>query len=142
MLTMPPKGLLLVGKLRPKEETDAVDWLRPGTKHRVVATATISFHPDSREEFPSLQPPADCAFLCNIAVDPSFRRQGIARHMLTACETLARSRGFRQLFLHIRLGDGPARSLYESSGFHELDADSWLVKVRGLTPRALMVKGL
>ena len=97
-------------------------------------------HNDSRDTFQTLQPPEDDAYLCNIAVDPKFRRQGMARKMLAACEALAAARGFGKFYLHVRLGDDAARALYVSSGYREVDTDSWLLKLRGITPKALLVK--
>lgn len=141
MLTAQPKGLFLVGKLFPNEN-EQPDWLKPNTDSRIIATAALSFHSDSREQFATLPPPENAAYLCNIAVDPTFRRKGYARTMLAACEKIASSKGFTELYLHLRLVDAAARSLYESSGYNQLNADSWLIKLRGLTPSALMVKRL
>lgn len=107
-----------------------------------MAIASLSLTRATREEFPSLQPPDNSAYLCNMSVDPAFRRQGHARRMLAACEALAAARGAAELHLHARLGDQPALGLYESAGYEVVDSDSWLVKLRGQTPRALMRKGL
>lgn len=139
---MPPKGVFLVARLFPKGQTSgaADEWLPPGQSSRLVATASISFDPVSRESFQTLQPPDEDAYLCNIAVDPKFRRRGIARQMLAACESLAASRGFQRFYLHVRLGDEAAQTLYETSGYRNVASDSWLVKLRGLTPSSLMVK--
>lgn len=140
MLTMSPKGIFLVGRLHPTKTTaattapSAVSWLPEGKTSRLIATASISFHPDSRETFQTLQPPDNDAYLCNIAVDPKFRRQGIARQMLASCETLAAQRGYKRFYLHVRLGDVSARSLYETSGYVVVDEESFLVKLTGRTP--------
>jgi ribosomal protein S18 acetylase RimI-like enzyme len=139
MLASPPRGALLVARLRPADPS-ATSWLRPDQSSRLVATASISLHPDTRESFLSLKPPEEDAYLANIAVDPSFRRKGIARAMLHACEQVAVARGFQRLYLHVRLGDDAARALYETSGYAEVLADSWLVKLRGITPTALLCK--
>ena len=72
--------------------------------------------------------------------DPAFRRKGLARHMLGVAEDLARANGFQALYLHVRLGDDAARLLYDSFGYHEVASDSWLIKMRGRTPNALLVK--
>ena len=143
MLELQPeyKGLFLVGKLFPKEN-EQPSWLKQNMESRIVATAALSFHTDSRENFATLPPPENAAYLCNIAVDPTFRRQGYARRMLAACESIASAQGFPDLYLHLRLADTAARSLYESSGYSQVDADSWLIKLRGLTPSALIVKHL
>ena len=106
----------------------------------MVATASLSFNRDTREEFPSLQPPDKAAYLCNMAVEPRFRRRGYARRMLAACEALAVARHFEEVYLHARLGDDPALQLYETNGYRTVDEDSWLVKLRGVTPRALLAK--
>jgi len=141
MLDSPPKGTLLVGRVFPPNDPGAtVDWLRSGDASRLVAAAAISFDPISRDTFLSLVPPDEEAYLCNIAIDPRFRRQGIARKMLAACEMLAKRCAFQRIYLHVRLGDEPARTLYDTSGYKEVDADSWLVKLKGRTPTALLVK--
>jgi ribosomal protein S18 acetylase RimI-like enzyme len=137
---MPPKGVFLVGRLQPLENPTQTFFLPEGQTSRLIATASISFHPDSRETFQSLQPPDNDAYLCNIAVDPKFRRQGVARSVLNASESLAAKLGYPRFYLHVRLGDDAARSLYESSGYTVVDEDSFLVKLRGRTPVCLMVK--
>lgn len=148
MVNMPPRGVFLVGRLHPSSSPSPASsspppsWLPPKQESRLLATASISFDPISRDTFQTLRPPDHEAYLCNIAVDPKFRRRGIARKMLVACEELTKSRGFRTLYLHVRMGDEGARALYESSGFVEVDSDSWLVKLRGMTPSTLMVKSL
>lgn len=48
--------------------------LPAGRDFRLVGTAGLSFHRDTREDFRTLQPPDDAAYLSNMAVDPSFRR--------------------------------------------------------------------
>ena len=105
-----------------------------------MATASLSFSRATREEFPTLQPPDGAAYLSNMSVDPAFRRRGIARRMLAAAEALVAGRGVGEVCLHARLADEPARALYRSSGFETVEVDSWLVKLRGITPRALMRK--
>jgi ribosomal protein S18 acetylase RimI-like enzyme len=48
-----------------------------------------------------------------------FRRSGIARALLAAAEDQALAMGLPGLALDTNLDNGPARSLYESSGFAE-----------------------
>lgn len=62
--------------------------------------------------------------------------------MLSSCEILARMLGFEFIYLHARLADEPAMLLYTSSGYENVDEDSWLVKLRNITPRRLMRKRL
>ncbi len=69
------------------------------------------------------------------------RRQGYAKILLKACEELARGEGSRHLSLHARLSDEPAQQLYIASfGYGAVARDSFLAKLRGVTPRALLRK--
>lgn len=52
-----------------------------------------------------------------IAVEPAFRRQGIARKLMDAMVHLARLRGVREMSLEVRESNAGARKLYESYGF-------------------------
>lgn len=52
-----------------------------------------------------------------IAVEPAFRRQGIARKLMDAMVDLARGRGVREMALEVRESNIGARKLYESYGF-------------------------
>lgn len=54
-----------------------------------------------------------------IAVEPAFRRQGIARKLMDAMVDLARQRGVREMALEVRESNVGARKLYESYGFAE-----------------------
>ena len=74
--------------------------------------------------------------------DPLFRRLGIARYMLKTVEEISTAHGFHTIYLHVRLGDETARKLYDSCGYVEVSADSWLVKLQGRTPNALLCKKL
>ncbi len=54
-----------------------------------------------------------------IAVEPAFRRQGIARKLMDAMVYLARGKGVREMALEVRESNAGARKLYESYGFEE-----------------------
>lgn len=163
MLRAPPHAALLVARLFPpatdaatansggggeteqqqqQQQSEVPDWMPPNQDSRLIATGTLSLHPVARETFETLQPPHQHAYICNIAVDPKFRRQGYARRILAACEDLARECGHTEVYLHVRLADDAAQQLYMSSGYEEVAADAWLVKLRGITPRSLMRKSL
>lgn len=111
--------------------------------YRVIGMASLSFNRDTREEFPSLQPPDDAVYLSNIAIDLSYRRKGHARMMMGVCEDVGRRRSRSgEMYLHVRLVDEGAEALYRSLGYETVDQDAWLVKLRGLTPRKMMRKKL
>ncbi len=111
MRDAPPHGVLLVARLFPDDQ-DA--------RTRVIATASLSLTADTRERFSTLQPPDSQALLANIAVDPKFRRQGVASRLLAACEALTKDVGLQELYLHVRLADDAARALYAVQGYTQV----------------------
>ena len=44
----------------------------------------------------------ECAYICNMAVDPAHRRRGYGLLLLEAAEEVARLGGQRDLYLHLR----------------------------------------
>ena len=56
----------------------------------------------------------------NVAVEPSFRGQGLAGQMLDAILIELRARGVRTAFLEVRESNLAARALYGSRGFAEI----------------------
>lgn len=44
----------------------------------------------------------DCAYLCNMAVDPEWRRQGYGQHLLHVAELAAGIAGKQEIYLHVR----------------------------------------
>ncbi len=55
--------------------------------------------------------------ITNVAVHPSYRRQGIAEKLLKALLAAAKKEGIRRLFLEVRASDAAAISLYQKEGF-------------------------
>ena len=55
--------------------------------------------------------------ITNLAVDPEWRRQGIARALLAAILEDARRRGLALAFLEVRPNNAEALGLYEGLGF-------------------------
>jgi [ribosomal protein S18]-alanine N-acetyltransferase len=55
--------------------------------------------------------------IMNIAVHPSFRRQGIGFEMMSRILTIARQYSVEECFLEVRESNISARSLYEKIGF-------------------------
>ena len=54
----------------------------------------------------------ECAYVCNMAVDPDHRRQGYGLLLLEAVEEIARLGGQRDLYLHLRYA-----AIYTSTPF-------------------------
>ena len=59
----------------------------------------------------------DEADLMNLAVDPTLRRQGVARALLISLMARLYDRGARSLTLDARVGNVPALALYAALGF-------------------------
>lgn len=58
--------------------------------------------------------------MMNVAVDPAFRRQGVARALIEALISGLAEGGSRCLKLEVRVSNESARALYESMGFQQL----------------------
>lgn len=56
-------------------------------------------------------------YISNLAVSPSYRRQGIARRLLRSCEQLTVQWGFQNIYLHVLDNNQQAQKLYEQSGY-------------------------
>ena len=59
----------------------------------------------------------DTADITNVAVLPAFRRQGLAKELITALMTAAKEQGVTRIQLEVRESNTAARTLYESLGF-------------------------
>ena len=59
------------------------------------------------------------AYVERLVVSPAFRRQGIARLLLTAAEDLARESGKESVGLHVSGNNLAALRLYEAEGYEE-----------------------
>jgi ribosomal-protein-alanine acetyltransferase len=57
------------------------------------------------------------AQLLNLSVVPDARRQGLGRELLHRFMLVAGRFGAAQIFLEVRVGNGPAIALYEDEGF-------------------------
>jgi ribosomal protein S18 acetylase RimI-like enzyme len=56
-------------------------------------------------------------YLSNLAVHPSYRRQGAASGLLMGCEQLAQEWGFKDIYLHVLENNHQARQLYFKFGY-------------------------
>ena len=85
-------------------ENELADWLvaeRDGVLAGYVGAQTV----------------LDEADLMNLAVDPTLRRQGVARALLINLMARLYDRGARSLTLDARVGNVPALALYAALGF-------------------------
>ena len=61
----------------------------------------------------------DEGYISNVAVSPALRRQGVATALIRAMLEEGTRRRLRFLTLEVRVGNAPARRLYERLGFRE-----------------------
>jgi ribosomal protein S18 acetylase RimI-like enzyme len=69
----------------------------------------------------SPRPPRDTLYVDALAVDPAWRRRGVARTLLEQAESTAAAAGLAGVSLDTGLQNAPARALYEAAGFDELE---------------------
>ncbi|MDY6786163.1 MAG: GNAT family N-acetyltransferase [Cyanobacteriota bacterium] len=80
------------------------------------------------------------AYISNLAVSQSYRRQGIARKLLLNCEPMARDWGMREIYLHVLEDNQRARQLYSSSGYRLHRVESSWDSVLFNRPRRLLLQ--
>ena len=68
--------------------------------------------------------------ISNVAVEPAYRRRGIARELMSAAVDLARERGARWLSLQVRHGNTAAVTLYKRLGFDTVEGTMELTRPR------------
>lgn len=59
----------------------------------------------------------DSADMMNLAVSPSFRRQGIGERLVNCLTEALKEKGVKNLLLEVRISNEPARELYQKLGF-------------------------
>ncbi len=64
-------------------------------------------------------PPADTLYVDALAVDPAFRRRGVARELLAHAERHAAAAGLHGVSLDTGLQNDAARALYEAAGYEQ-----------------------
>lgn len=82
-------------------------------------------------------------YISNLAVVGQFRRQGIGRQLLLACEQPVREWGYKHLYLHVLETNQPAQQLYAQVGYQvEKIESNWLGSMVGAPRRLLLCKHL
>ena len=59
----------------------------------------------------------DEGFITNVAVSPDARRRGVARALLAHLAAYGKAHSLYRITLEVRVGNTPARTLYESEGY-------------------------
>lgn len=101
----------------------------------VIGTVEVSQRPcEAWQLFPSKR-----AYLSNLAVTPDYRRQGAAQQLLLTCESVARSWGFHQLYLHVMADNLVAKALYTQAGYRPCEVSNPVLSGLGLRPQRLLL---
>ena len=86
----------------------------PSARARVI---TAAHAPDEPIAFYVLYCDVVSVYLANIAVDPAWRRRGVATFALQQIEAWSRKRQLPFIELHVREENLPAQLLYKKNGF-------------------------
>lgn len=81
-------------------------------------------------------------YLSNLAVRSAYRRTGVARQLLMACERIAHTGEFSELYLHVMEDNRAARQLYEQAGYELEQAEINLFTLLGQPRRLRLRKAL
>ncbi|HEY6693160.1 MAG TPA: GNAT family N-acetyltransferase [Solirubrobacteraceae bacterium] len=85
-------------------------WRWPALLRHLRAAGTVSPHP-----------PPGMLYVDALAVDPAYRRRGVASALLERAERAALARALSGVALDTGLQNEPARALYAASGYSERD---------------------
>ena len=66
-------------------------------------------------------------YLMDLAVQPNARRKGVASRLLDSVEAYALSNDFRDVYLHVEVGNEVARNMYVKNGFLEVLPLDWAI---------------
>jgi ribosomal protein S18 acetylase RimI-like enzyme len=85
-------------------------------------------------------------YLSNLAVQPEYRRHGVAQQLLQTCEQMALDWGYENLYLHVLENNAAARRLYRREGYqlHEVETSlgAWFLgQPKQLFLRKVLRKG-
>ncbi|OKH11888.1 GNAT family N-acetyltransferase [[Limnothrix rosea] IAM M-220] len=74
--------------------------------------------------------PIKMPYISNLAVDPQYRRLGIARQLLNRCEVQVKRWNYSSIALHVLEHNDAAKALYGQCGYHtqyaERQLSSWI----------------
>ncbi|MDX1976316.1 MAG: GNAT family N-acetyltransferase [Pseudanabaenaceae cyanobacterium bins.68] len=103
--------------------------------------ATLELH--FRYLHPFWRSPHKSAYLASLTVSNQWRRRGIAAQLIDHAATLAKGKGYQQIYLHVLTSNQAAQALYHKLNFGISRSDSnFLVKFLHLPQRLMLEKHL
>ena len=85
-----------------------------------LSTWIVAVDGDTVTGYVGAQTCGDETDMMNVAVDPNYRRCGIARQLIEALILQLQDRGSHSLTLEVRVSNMPAVTLYGSMGFEQV----------------------
>src|SRR5579863_1059201 len=110
-LAADPGGLVLVA------EFDPLLTLPPSSHVAATSGVPVEVPPGSLTGFVAFHRVGEEAELRNLAVAAGWRRQGVARRLVSAGHRRLLAAGVRRVFLEVRASNAAALSLYSSLGY-------------------------
>ena len=94
-------------------------WTRSGFRCEIAAGGYLptAWEGETLVGFAALREEGDVGYLSLIAVDPAYRRQGIAAALLADGEAWCRERGLTRLLLEVRASNTGAQAFYAAHQF-------------------------
>lgn len=80
----------------------------------------VAMEGDNLAGYVGSQTVMDESDMMNVAVDPAFRRRGVARALVEALVLALKERNAHALTLEVRASNEPAKALYEQLGFAQV----------------------
>lgn len=113
-------------------------------KVELGGTVEISFDKEGANASPPTPiSPADCPYICNMAVKKRLRRKGIGWHLLQASEQLISQMTIsRDVYLHCRMIDTVPLNMYKKAGYRVIKTDSLFTLLTFQRRKHLMCKKL
>ena len=105
-----------------------------------IIRSAVAVNPYQSEDYKTVAWPDETKALSDdevgtvhiLAVNPSFRKQGIATATMKAAIQLIKDMGGKSVRLDALITNHPAKRLYESLGFVKCDVKNWYAKNLGL----------
>ena len=126
------------------KETKSTENLSAIEGHDLVGTVEISIRSLQQNRLLLINPwqldNLEYAYLSNLAVDPDYRRLGIAQQLLNFCEHKVLEWGFCELYLHVLENNHNAQRLYYKAGYRLEEAEWTFGSLLFGQPRRLLLR--
>lgn len=139
-----PHAAVLVGFYKPAATEEGEEGDDDEGEGEMACTAEVSLDAVGAPGAPPTPtPPLDFPYICNMTVKTSFRRRGIGKQLLKACEDLVVKMDAKtRVYLHCRIIDQVPFNMYKKAGYDIVQTDSIFVWLSLQKRKHLMRKEL